>query len=688
MNKDQNSKIFRFNPRSSVLATAILMASAGSLALEDVSGFQADSCGAGGCNFSDTGNLGEVSLSQNNSSVSFDKFSLKSFERVDFNGAASGWSVLVNVTGGQSNISGALGGNVGRLVLVNPNGIVFDGANIIDIKQLVATTGTITGFGTGQYTIANINPNTKIEVKGQGLTSSVTDAQIALIAGDIDISGKVTVSSGDFIAAAGGTVLVNIDNNNGLMSVDITKALQASGTAISISNTGEITAENIELNAKISSDPLSFAINQRGLLKATGVVNEGGVIKILAKGAKVLSLGTLDTSDADGEKVGSVEIDATTVLLSGRTTTNLLDITVGEDAVEGQLKLIENNSLALDVNHISVAGLGATNVIDGLANYTVSGIDSGTAGYEGVGTDSDDFSNVGAITFNNVTELKATKRTDNTITILSGGSVTGAISGGAGNNDFLVQGTVAELNGLDGSDNIMMDGGFIQSLDGGGGEAGDVLLNVIQPTFDPVFSSSGTSINVAHWKNIEAVTEPPISVNVTNINVPQNAYMPIGNLGSAVLGLAGAGDELRMPCGSGSNIAGASANIDKPDCFTKYNTPEYQQLISSLIHFDNNSYALTAASVARLNKISDFVVESQLFDQVVLAGHTDSNASHAYNMRLANKRVNTASTYMQERGVDAGLLKAYAFGETLPVKLNDSNEGRAYNRRVHIELKK
>ncbi|HAB55315.1 MAG TPA: type VI secretion system protein TssL, partial [Cellvibrionales bacterium] len=34
------------------------------------------------------------------------------------------------------------------------------------------------------------------------------------------------------------------------------------------------------------------------------------------------------------------------------------------------------------------------------------------------------------------------------------------------------------------------------------------------------------------------------------------------------------------------------------------------------------------------------------------------------------------------------MFEIHAFGESLPARLNDSDENRAYNRRVHVELKR
>ena len=116
--------------------------------------------------------------------------------------------------------------------------------------------------------------------------------------------------------------------------------------------------------------------------------------------------------------------------------------------------------------------------------------------------------------------------------------------------------------------------------------------------------------------------------------------------------------------------------------------PEMQQLISSLIHFKNDSNTITDASANRLDRVSAYVIDSNRFDKVVFSGHTDDNGTQAYNLKLSERRVRAASNHMENRGVDPEMFESHAFGESLPARLNNSDENRAYNRRVHVELKR
>lgn len=100
-------------------------------------------------------------------------------------------------------------------------------------------------------------------------------------------------------------------------------------------------------------------------------------------------------------------------------------------------------------------------------------------------------------------------------------------------------------------------------------------------------------------------------------------------------------------------------------------------------HFAFDSDRLTAEgeaqltdTIALLNKHPDM--------NVVIAGHTDSVGSDAYNMNLGQRRADTVKEYLNSQAIEIGRMRTESFGETKPVASNDTAEGRAENRRVEI----
>ncbi|QSA97785.1 OmpA family protein [Methylococcus sp. EFPC2] len=72
--------------------------------------------------------------------------------------------------------------------------------------------------------------------------------------------------------------------------------------------------------------------------------------------------------------------------------------------------------------------------------------------------------------------------------------------------------------------------------------------------------------------------------------------------------------------------------------------------------------------------------------RVEVDGHTDSRASEAHNLDLSQRRAEAVRDYFIRHGVAPNRLTAQGFGESRPVADNDTDEGRALNRRVELKV--
>ena len=682
----------------------------------------------GDSNYNINGSQGTLTVSQDNRVVDFSGagVNVDAPETLSFNhsGDAASWSVLVNDTSGNaSNINGVLNGNV-QVFLVNQNGIVFGSGAQVDLASLVASTLAIdtADFENGDFRFTTNGAGASIDV--QGLTSNLTDAQIALLSGDINVDGDIEITAGDLNLIAGNEVIVTFDNNN-LMQFDISEALQTSrgDSVVDIAADATVSANNINIRA-IVSDPKSFAINNKGVIRATGIdISTPGVIRLIGTGGKINSTGNLDTSATNGD----IEINAGRIVLANQIDagTGSVSMTIGEDTTdsEGRLEFYEN--LSTSMSSLSIIGAGEVNRLFGLANYQVTGVNEGTASYEGIGS-GNGWENTAAVSFTNIEYLAATSQIQNSLDILDGASI-GTLIGGAGDDTFSIGGAVAIVKGLGGRDVFNMVGGVVTNRIDGNAD-----VDIINGVFNPLGTTEdGSSDFINSWTRISVVNEasmPPVIIdpggsgggkNTTtwasllaqNFQIPgitggtvdtggtggtvdtggtggtvdTGAYGTIGGTGgnnssNASLGLVSSDETLNLPCGYSE---GRDMN-PADDC----QDPQLQQLISSLIHFKNDSNVITPASANRLDRVSAYVVNSNRFDKVVFSGHTDDNASQAYNLKLSERRALATADYMEGQGVDSQMFEIHAFGESLPARLNDSDENRAYNRRVHVELKR
>jgi outer membrane protein OmpA-like peptidoglycan-associated protein len=71
---------------------------------------------------------------------------------------------------------------------------------------------------------------------------------------------------------------------------------------------------------------------------------------------------------------------------------------------------------------------------------------------------------------------------------------------------------------------------------------------------------------------------------------------------------------------------------------------------------------------------------------IEVAGHTDSVGGDAYNQQLSEKRASSVATYLSSHGVDRSRMVTVGAGEAHPVATNETDAGRAQNRRVEITI--
>ena len=76
------------------------------------------------------------------------------------------------------------------------------------------------------------------------------------------------------------------------------------------------------------------------------------------------------------------------------------------------------------------------------------------------------------------------------------------------------------------------------------------------------------------------------------------------------------------------------------------------------------------------------------YDKTVIevAGHTDSTGSDTYNQGLSQRRADNVKAYLASHGVQGTRVVTIGAGEGHPVASNDTEEGRAQNRRVEITI--
>ena len=109
-------------------------------------------------------------------------------------------------------------------------------------------------------------------------------------------------------------------------------------------------------------------------------------------------------------------------------------------------------------------------------------------------------------------------------------------------------------------------------------------------------------------------------------------------------------------------------------------------LSSDRLGFAFDSADLNDEARAALDSALD-VVRDNADVAMDLVGHTDSTGTDAYNQALSERRARAAVDYLVSLGVPAGQLRAVGRGEAEPVASNETEEGRARNRRVELVVR-
>lgn len=107
---------------------------------------------------------------------------------------------------------------------------------------------------------------------------------------------------------------------------------------------------------------------------------------------------------------------------------------------------------------------------------------------------------------------------------------------------------------------------------------------------------------------------------------------------------------------------------------------------ASGVLFEFGASSLTTASRAELDRMSGIMNRYPDTD-ITIDGYTDSKGSDDFNLKLSQKRAASVADYLAQSGINRQRMITHGYGEANPVASNDTDEGRAANRRVILGIK-
>jgi outer membrane protein OmpA-like peptidoglycan-associated protein len=105
--------------------------------------------------------------------------------------------------------------------------------------------------------------------------------------------------------------------------------------------------------------------------------------------------------------------------------------------------------------------------------------------------------------------------------------------------------------------------------------------------------------------------------------------------------------------------------------------------LSGSVLFATGKYTLLPIAKDRLNEVAK-AVKDQGYKAIIVEGHTDSRGSASANQALSLNRAQEVRTHLVSQGIESSKITAVGKGEDVPIASNDSDDGRANNRRVEI----
>lgn len=242
------------------------------------------SVAAGSASVSEMGSTMEIQASER-AIINWDEFSIQKGEITRFVQPGADSAVLNRVSQGISKIDGLLEAN-GRVYLVNPNGMVVGPSGCIQAESFIASTLDLEN--------EDFFKNQELLFQGNSKARLINFGKISVTGGDVFLLGRAVVNEGLIEAgegivglAAGSEILLKPSGMQRLFICPKQEEAEDGG----IENRGLIEAAHAELRA--DGNAFRFAINQEGIIEASGIKEERGRVFLVAEKGTSINQGTI-----------------------------------------------------------------------------------------------------------------------------------------------------------------------------------------------------------------------------------------------------------------------------------------------------------------------------------------------------------------------------------------------------------
>lgn len=181
--------------------------------------------------------------------------------------------------------------------------------------------------------------------------------------------------------------------------------------------------------------------------------------------------------------------------------------------------------------------------------------------------------------------------------------------------------------------------------------------------------------------------------NVRGANVVVDRETTLAGATFGISGLVDAGDTRAtefqntvLAFFGGTNADTSGLEIDtSPEALARLEERLRQQVAAEPILFASGQATIDAESAPILERLAQAIIATPGID-VEVVGHTDGEGAVEVNQEISERRAQAVVDRLIELGVDPERLRARGAGESEPIADNDTEEGRAQNRRIAFEF--
>ncbi|WP_445357833.1 filamentous hemagglutinin N-terminal domain-containing protein [Microbulbifer sp. ANSA002] len=246
-------------------------------------------------------------------SIDWDSFNLSAEELVKFLQPNTSSVVLNRILDqSASKIHGSIEAN-GHVILVNPRGVLFTESATINVGAITASGLDMSpeDFMNGDFTFKGEDGSA-----GFVVNKGVINAASAVLVGKQVTNASSGLISAELVSMAAADEAILTFDADGMIGVQVTKEVMENdlGVDSAVLNEGNIDGAQVLLEASVSGDLFTAAVNNEGTIKAQGIDTSGGKIRLFGSGSSVINSGELQAAGSTG---GQVVLEGDTAEHSG-----------------------------------------------------------------------------------------------------------------------------------------------------------------------------------------------------------------------------------------------------------------------------------------------------------------------------------------------------------------------------------